>query len=521
LGQSLVKMKHSGIHTIIALVFWLGSVPSILAQSLPTSEQAAAQQEPLTSVDQLSDVLPTSWAYSAVRSLVEQYQCIAGEPDRQFNGERSLSRQEFAAAIEACLNRISAIAGLPREELAIVQRLQTEFAAELTVLRSRVDRLETQTTLLESQQFSTTTRLTGQAIFAVNAGGFSGEQTISPRGAIVTDDQPNPTALYRFSLDLNTSFRGTDLLKLRLLAASPGTNDNAAGFLEPNFGSTLDFAVPGSSQLTLARLYYTFTPTQDLSVTVGARMVAGDFVDKNQFANVSFRDFSTQSLVNNFVLLPRPGGAGAAINWNPKQGNLSLRAIYIASSATRDLPENQQFFGGGGPEDIQLFPISGGGARGGLFGDPYMGVVELEYAPTTSLAVRLQYSGGSVLGSNFQAVGVNFNWAIAPRFGIFGRYGYASYPDTTIGDIRPNYWSAGIFLQDLMTQGDIAGVGAVQPFILREVGNATQTNIEAFYNFPLTNNIRITPLIQVITNPANQSSNGPIVTGSIRAVFNF
>ncbi|TAG85571.1 MAG: S-layer protein, partial [Oscillatoriales cyanobacterium] len=91
----------------------------------------------------------------------------------------------------------------------------------------------------------------------------------------------------------------------------------------------------------------------------------------------------------------------------------------------------------------------------------------------------------------------------------------------TIGDIRPSYWSAGVSLQNLFVTGDLAGLGVVQPFILTEVGNATQTNIEAFYNFPLANNIRITPLIQIITHPANQNSNGTIVTGTLRTVFTF
>jgi porin len=508
-------MKHPGTYISIALMFWFWNATSAFAQLM---EQAIPQQETVLSVDQLSDVLPTSWAYLAVRSLVEKYQCISGDPDRRFRGEQALSRQEFAAAINACLGRLSEIKG---ENLAIVQRLQSEFASELAIIRSRADQLEDRTTKLESQQFSTTTRLSGQAIFAVNAGGFSGERIISPRGAIVTRDQPNVTALYRFSFDLNTSFQGNDLLKLRLLSASPGSNDNAAGFLEPNLGSTPDFAIPGASQLSLARLYYTFTPTQDLSITIGARMVAGDFIDKNRFANISFRDFSTQALINNFVLLPRPGGAGAAIDWKPNQGALSLRAVYIASSAEENLPENQRFIGGGSPGDIRLFPIAGGGARGGLFDDPYMGVVELEYAPTRSLTVRLQYSGGEVLGSNFQVLGANFDWAITPQIGIFGRYGYASYPDTTVGNIRPSYWSAGVSLQNLFAKGDLAGLGIVQPFILTEVGNATQTNIEAFYNIPLTNNIRLTPFIQVITHPANQSSNGTIVTGTLRTVFTF
>ncbi|NJS42333.1 iron uptake porin [Candidatus Gracilibacteria bacterium] len=455
-----------------------------------------------------------------MRSLIEKYGCIAGDSEKRFRGEQALSRQEFAVALNACLERINTIDGLTRDDLMAVERLQQAFTTELTALRDRVESLETEANRLESQQFQRRRNYQGKQ-FCSQCGGFSGDRVISPRGAIVTRDRPNPTALYRFSLDFNTSFKGTDLLKLRLLAGSPGTNDNAAGFLEPNLGSTLDFAIPGTTQISLARLYYTFAPTKDLSVTVGARMVAGDFVDKNRFANVSFRDFSTQSLINNFILLPRPGGAGAAIDWKPNQGALSLRAVYIASSAEENLPENQSFFGGGSPGDIRLFPIAGGGARGGLFGDPYMGVLELEYAPIKSFSARLQYSGGKVLGSNFQALGANFDWAITPQFGIFGRYGYASYPDTTIGDIRPSYWSAGVSLQNWFVKGDLAGLGVVQPFILTEVGNATQTNIEAFYNFPLANNIRITPLIQVITHPANQSSNGAIVTGTLRTVFTF
>jgi len=407
------------------------------------------------------------------------------------------------------------------EDFITVRQLQAEFSDERANLQNQVDEIAARLTRLESQQFSPTSQLSGQAIFAVNAGVFEGDRVISPRGATVTRDQPNPTLLYRFSVDINTSFNGNDLLKLRLSAASAGSNDNAAGLLEPNLGSALDFAIPGTEQISLSRLYYTFNPTPDLSVTAGARMVAGDFIDKNRYANVSFRDFSTQALINNFLLVPRPGGSGGAIDWRPGQGAFSLRAVYIASSAAEDLPENQQFFGGGGVNNIRLFPISGGGAGGGLLGDPYLAIAELEYAPTRSLAVRLQYSRGEVLGSNFQVLGVNFDWAITPEIGIFARYGYASYPETTVGDIRPNYWSAGVSFQNVLRKGDLAGIGIAQPFIVTEIGNTTQTNIEAFYNFPLNDHIRITPLLQVISNAANQNSNGVIVTGTIRTVFTF
>jgi porin len=47
-----------------------------------------------------------------------------------------------------------------------------------------------------------------------------------------------------------------------------------------------------------------------------------------------------------------------------------------------------------------------------LLGDPYTGIVELEYAPTKAIALRLQYSGGELLGSNFGVFGVNAELAI-------------------------------------------------------------------------------------------------------------
>lgn len=111
--------------------------------------------------------------------------------------------------------------------------------------------------------------------------------------------------------------------------------------------------------------------------------------------------------------------------------------------------------------------------------------------------------------------------ALSQHLAIFGRYGYGRYDDTIFGDIKPNYWMAGIAFPDLFVPRALGGIAAVQPFIDSAVGNATQTNLEAFYNFPISDNIRITPLVQVIIDPANQNSNGTIVTATLRTVFSF
>jgi Carbohydrate-selective porin, OprB family len=250
-------------------------------------------------------------------------------------------------------------------------------------------------------------------------------------------------------------------------------------------------------------------------------LVAPDFVDKNRYANTSFLDFSTQALVNNFILLPRPAGAGAAIEWNPGAYSVKLRAMYVAGDASDRLPDNQRLFGGGGLRDIRLFPAGGGGASGGIFGDPCQGIFEVEYSPGKAFAVRLQYGGGKLFSSAFHAVGINFDWTLSDRVGVFGRYGYATYPNTTIGTLTPNYWMAGLAFPDLFVPRAIAGFALGQPFIDSAVGNATQTNFEVFYNFPVSDRIRITPLLQIVANPSNQEANGTIVSGTLRAVFSF
>jgi carbohydrate-selective porin OprB len=67
----------------------------------------------------------------------------------------------------------------------------------------------------------------------------------------------------------------------------------------------------------------------------------------------------------------------------------------------------------------------------------------------------------------------------------------------------------------------LGGIAIGQPFIATEVGNATQSNIEAFYRFPINDNIQITPILQIVTDPANRSENGTVITGTLKTAFFF
>ncbi|UIE37010.1 S-layer homology domain-containing protein [Leptodesmis sichuanensis] len=55
-----------------------------------------------------SDVQPGAWYYEPLKSLAERYGCISGYPNGTFQGQKFLTRSEFVAGLDACLNRLDA-----------------------------------------------------------------------------------------------------------------------------------------------------------------------------------------------------------------------------------------------------------------------------------------------------------------------------------------------------------------------------------------------------------------------------
>ncbi|MCY7333725.1 MAG: iron uptake porin [Pseudanabaena sp. CAN_BIN31] len=510
----------------------MANISGVSAQSMRSPDTLAQN---VTSVSQLSDVRPTDWAFTALQSLVERYGCIAGYPDRTFRGKQSTSRYEFAAGLNACLDKINEIisAGLAdkvgKEDLATLQKLQEEFAAELATLRGRVDALDAKTAKLEAQQFSTTTKLTGQAIAAVSASGSGTDNLLNPVGDLTgTSGKANTTIISRVNLNFNTSFTGEDLLLTRLEVGNGGTNvanslDGAdsvlGGFTGFANSSSLDYSDSGTTA-SLTRLRYDFSIGKDIQASIGAVMSLNDHIDANSFANDESRDFSIGMFINNPLILPVNDGAGGAIAWNLGGSAFTLRAGYVAQNASS--------------------PTSDGTINRGLFGDPYQGTVELEFAPKNAddaspFAIRLQYTRASVNNLDYNTGGVNLEWAFNKAIAIFGRYGFGeisnrgtaiamalpTYTTSTSTSINPQTWSVGFAFPDLFKEGAMAAIAVGQPFIESNVGNATQTNVEMFYRFPVSNNISITPDLQFIFNANNNSGNSTITVGTLRTVFTF
>ena len=460
------------------------------------------------SVDQLSDVQPTDWAYQAVKALVEKYGALSGYTDGTFRGDRPLSRYEFAAAVRRVMGQVEQQFNQgdirqAREDYAVILRTTETDRAIAGELRRRLDKLDAQIGALTQQQFSTTTKLSGQTV-----------------GVITDGSRARTTIVSRTRLTLQTSFGPNTLLVTQLESGNNGNDaigqahDRRQNLLGTQGllagGGGLDYVGFGNN-LRLSKLYYSFQPAKDLSLTIGSKLAPRDFIDYNRYANDATNaatNFSSSFFANNPLIvqnqIDRPGGAGAVLVWKPSNLPFTLRALYVAADADRP---------------------NSGGTEGGLFGDRNQGSLELEYPVRKNFVVRLQYTQATVNNTDISAGGVNAEVLINRQFGIFGRFGFAHYSgfNSVLNqdlDLHPKTWAIGATLRQVFIPGSTAGFAIGQPFVERNLGKSTQTNFEIYYSLLLNDNISFTPMLMLVTNPNNRAG-GSVFQGAVRLVYSF
>ncbi len=502
-GIAIAAILQSGLYSP-GLVF---AQPLPEVTPAPTPNLVPKPPEPVTSVDELSDVQPTDWAYQALAALIERYNLLLGYSDRTFRGNRSLTRYEFAATVDAALAELRRQSdrgqSVDTADLETIAQLQRNYHQALNELGTRLDRrIEPRLDRLEAQRFSATTQLQGQVLLALTDG----------------DGNAKATFVQRLRLNLTTSLTGPDRLFTQLEAGNNGGDavslvQNRDGELPGNLlGTTGLFAGAGgldytevSESLRINRLYYAFKPHGNLTLALGAKMAPSDFIDRNRFANSAARDFNSSFFLNNPLIIQnridRPAGAGVAIVWTPERIPMTFTALYAAGNA-------------GNPE------------TGGLLEDPYQGSLELEFEPHRAWWLRLQYTHAAIDGMDINAVGLNAEWALSPLLGVFGRVGIADYDgfnSVLSRDIEghPRTWALGLNLRNFPIPGNFAGVAIGQPFISDALGDATQTNFEAFYHLQLSDNLSLSPALIIVGDADNDSKNGTIWQGVLRTVFSF
>jgi hypothetical protein len=504
--------------------------------------------------------------------LVERYGCIVGYPNSTFRGNRAATRFELAAALNACLDVISDRFAT-KEDLLAVRRLQEEFAKELATLKGRINNLEGRTAKLEAQQFSTTTKLRGVAVFSFSDALLG---TDSSTSANVRNNGDNPIVSYRVRLNLDTSFSGKDLLRTRLQAGNvPNYNSTAIGLYNT---SRLSYDTPvDNGTFTLDKLYYRFPIFGKGMVQVDA-LRAELYEGLMNTYNPYLASADTGSLSRFFRFNPiyfASGDAGVTFSYPVLQrdkkdylrvtvgyhGGLAVPANAAACTNGRQSPS---CFGAGQPQRFDQ-----GTGDGGLFGGPYSASAQVEFTPLQQLRLGLLYTrtyGIDVSGATGSALAANpfgsglttpvlaardqsannfgFQFACQPikQLSLSGWVGYSNVTDGSVsngaggGKAEVLNWAFTAAAPDLWRKGDVAAISfGMPPRVISgpDDGPSTTYMLQALYRFQVNPNISVTPGIIAVFNPnsglgpslgtiaAIRGDNETILMGVLRTTFTF
>lgn len=511
-----------------------------------TVQESAGQ---VTSVSQLSDVQPTDWAFGALQSLVERYGCIAGYPNATYRGNRALTRYEFAAGINACLDRVNELIStattdiVKKEDLATLQKLQEQFASELASLRGRVDALEPHLETLEKQQFSTTTKLHGEAIFALSgfASGQDADNADIPRSTTFGD---------RVRLNFDTSFTGQDLLRVRLQALNLNyfSSEGGTGTRLPEgtlaFNAEIGDEDPENNQVGVETLYYRFPLGKKTEVTFFANEgevedfldTINPFLDGDEGARGALSKFGSRNSVYYFV----PAGAGVGLT-HRLSDQLELSLGYL-SSTTSNPNANRGLFNGSYGAIAQLTFQQGDRLSIGLtYVNAYNNQGEdLAIPGTGSQKANLGLVTDSPTSTN--AYGLEASYQINSGFLINAWAGYAKTRVLGVGDADIWNYAVALAFPDLGKKGNLAGlIVGMEPKVTGANGaianvftdivplqnrdsaqdRNTSLHVEGFYSYAVSDNITITPGLIWLTAPNHDDRNSDAVLGVIRTTFTF
>ena len=505
------------------------------AQSIDSYSHDLGQ---VTNVNQLRDVAPTDWAYEALRSLVDRYsdarslapngdagshRCISGFPNQTYRGNQPLSRYEFAAGLNSCLNQIERLIAssesVSGEDLESIKRLSQEFEAELATLGGRVDEIESRTAVLEDSSFSTTTKLNAEIVNYV-LGTFGDEQ---PDGDDVEDEI---TISSRVRLNFDSSFTGDDRLRVRLQArnvTSPATSGGTNSL-------ALNFEGDNSNDFEIDDLHYTFSVTEKISALIGTNGVdVDDVFDVVPTMGVAYDTLSLFSAYNNLIYdNANGGGAAVGLDYDLLE-TVNLAVGYWATNPDDPTASNGLFNGNYAAganlnialveERLNLAIAYLRGYQGAGSGYDLAGFVGTD-AATDPFGDRANSSNNYGLAGSFQLLE---NLAL----GGYGGYTTASTIDDN-ADADILNWSAYATYSDLLKEGSALIVAFGQPpTLIDSAGDAVADDpdlpylLNVEYQYQFNDFIQFTPGGYALFNPNGNSDNDTIYVGTLRTIFKF
>ena len=531
---------------VLSLLF---ATPSLAVDNHSLSDiDSYTSEDQVTSPNQFVDIYPSDWAYQALSNLVERYGCVAGYPNGTYRGNRAMTRYEAAALLNACLDRVTEVT----DEL---KRLMKEFEKELAILKGRVDGLEARVGELESTQFSTTTKLKGQATFVIGANSFGGnaEQGLTDvttsqffqrsNGATVLDDDgiasfrsggldtKRATAAaatsgatsfnYDLRLFLDTSFTGKDLLRTMLRAGNFGNSAFGGNGYVGLGGMETAFEAPsGPNSVAVNRLWYQFPIGDSFTATVGG------LVRQDDMLAVWPSAYPADTVIDFFTYAGAPAtynlglGQGAGISW--ASDDFSISANYLSTNGSLSDP-------------------NAGGIATDAAGSN--GTVQIAYAPenwglaaaynyTSKNAGTLYAGNGTPLANTFTSNGNNSSvglsaWWSPEEAGWFpsvsAGWGYNSITDgddtLVFRSATTQSWYVGLQWADAFLKGNTLGMAVGQPTFVTNVDYRNDVSNSDFvadgnyawefwYQFQVTDNISVTPAIYYLSRPYGDLTDG-------------
>ncbi len=463
--------------------------------------------ESIPSVSKLKNIQTTDWEYQALQSLARRYDCTLQW--QQGNNTRPITRFEFAVGLNSCLQQIENLTS--QQDLIVLQRLQRDFAPELTRLTNKIERLETKVTQIESHQFSTTTKFNGQVLFFLTDS-FGG------------DDNSETTFGYRTRLNFDTSFYGKDLLRVRL------ENRNSPRLDDVTDTSLSRLSVDGDTDgaTELSELSYIFSVEENTEILFGT-------------AGVSLNDVGE-------VLNPFSSSSSGAISRFGRRDPATLRAPVGAGIGIRQ-EFSDRILGFAG-YFINNEDVANPQAGRGLFGSSNSAIAQLVIEPQEKLALAATYTrtyersddvnlmgstgveeANEPFGNNATTsdnFGLQANWEVTSGLEISGWFGYTRAQQQQNGNDSATILNGALTFAfpDLGGEKNVGGIIIGVPPVISShdnedlVTDKTPLHVEALYRIEVNDYIEITPGAFAVFNPDTDDGNA-IWVGTIRTEFSF
>jgi Carbohydrate-selective porin, OprB family len=554
-----------------------------VTNSLATTLGTEPTAEQINQATEAVEIKPGDWAYQTLQALNAKYSC-SDMP----TGNRALSREEFATSLNGCVQSMEQLVARRKPRKAIKKRrvapkpvapevvtpspvapevappapvqppappevsqqdldqlkqLVQSFGTELQGVDARIKALDGRIADLKEKSFSTTTKLAGEAIFAVT--GLAGGPATATRSTIFSD---------RVRLNFRSSFTGKDLLLVRLQSRNSNSFAGAAATSAAKTNmARLGFEGNDDNATTLHRLQYQLPLAPSTKVFVEA--VGSEFNDNYYTFNPEHQAAGTGSIsrFGRFAPIYRLSNEGAGIGVDHKfSPNLGLVLSYAVPRV--GIPG----VGTTAPETV-----SSPANNNGLFNGSNVLFSQLTVKPSDDVSLGLVYAhsynsaGTGVSGANGSNIANNpFNSGnpanlVAPntlvattanhytvvgsvnlsKDLILSAWGGLTQAERVNAPGKADIWNyaATLAAKDFGSKGSTLGfVVGMQPKLTSNSGATaarvdkdTSLHVEAFYKYKVSDNLFITPGLLILTNPEHNAANPTEYLGTIRSTFVF